>query len=395
MYARDLGQSIQKSLKQFPVCAIIGSRQVGKTTLAKEIAKTTFPDNFLHLDLENPQDLNRLSEPQLYLEKHQGKLVIIDEIQRRPELFPLLRYLVDQGNFHFLILGSASPELMKQSSESLAGRIEYLELPPLTLHEIDAGRAVMAVDAGRTKMDAGRDEMHALWLRGGYPRSYLADGDEESFRWRNAFVQTFLERDLPQFGIRIPAPTLRRFWQMLAHFHGQVWNAQKIAQSMDVSSPTAKHYLDILENTFILRVLQPYAPNVKKRLVKSPKVYFRDSGLLHHSLDIQSVEGLMGNAALGASWEGFASEQIIRRAPSFSKFYFYRTSGGAEVDLVEIRPDHRPILYEMKYSLAPKPSRGLHSAMEDLNPEAVHIVYPGVESYALDKSIQAMALLGG
>lgn len=345
--------------------------------MAKSLAMEVFPANHVHLDLENPQDLSRLSEPQLYLEKQQGKLVVIDEIQRKPELFPLLRFLVDQGGFHFLILGSSSPELMKQSSESLAGRIEYLELPPLTLREIGADRA----------------SMDSLWLRGGYPRSYLASGDGESFRWRSAFIQTFLERDLPQLGIRVPAPTLRRFWHMTAHFHGQVWNAQKVARSMDITSPTAKHYLDILENTFILRILQPYAPNLKKRLVKSPKIYFRDTGLLHNSLDILSGDALMGNIALGASWEGFATEQIIRRAPAFSKFYFYRTGGGAEVDLVEIRPDRRPILYEMKHSLSPRPGKGLHSAIADLNPEAVHLVYPGLETYPIDSHINVLSLL--
>ncbi len=379
MISRALLAGLKKSLEQFPVCAIIGSRQVGKTTLAKTLAKDVFPENHVHLDLENPQDLGRLSEPQLYLEKQRGKLVIIDEIQRRPELFPLLRFLVDQSGFHFLILGSSSPELMKQSSESLAGRIEYLELPPLTLQEVGADR----------------DGMDSLWLRGGYPRSYLAAGDEESFRWRSAFVRTFLERDLPQLGIRVPAPALRRFWQMTAHFHGQIWNAQKVAQSMDITSPTAKHYLDILENTFILRVLQPYAPNVKKRLVKSPKIYFRDTGLLHNSLDILSSDALMGHITLGASWEGFAAEQIIRRASPFSKFYFYRTAGGAEVDLVEIRPDHRPILYEMKHSLAPKPSKGLHSAIADLNPESVHLVYPGSENYPIDSKVHVLSLLEG
>ena len=377
MLARILAQSVPNCLNQFPVCAIVGSRQVGKTTLAKTVAEELFPGNHVHLDLENPQDLGRLSEPQFYLEKQRGKLVIIDEIQRKPGLFPLLRFLVDQGGYRFLILGSSSPELMKQSSESLAGRIEYLELPPLTVRE---------VGADRTKLDA-------LWLRGGYPRSYLAPTEEDSFRWRSAFVQTFLERDLPQFGIRVAAPALRRFWQMTAHFHGQLWNAQKIAQSMDITSPTTKHYLDILENTFILRVLQPYAPNLKKRLVKSPKVYFRDTGLLHHALDILSPEALLGHPALGASWEGFAVEQIIRQAPSFSRFYFYRTAGGAEADLVEIRPDKKPVLYEMKHSLSPTPSRGLRSAMADLDPERTNLVYPGADSYPMGERLHVLSLL--
>jgi uncharacterized protein len=377
MIPRELAKSVKKSLEQFPVCAVIGSRQVGKTTLAIQVAEELYPGRHVRLDLENPQDLNRLSEPQLYLERHRGKLILIDEVQRKPDLFPLLRFLADQGGYHFFLLGSSSPELMRQSSESLAGRIEYLELPPLTLEE--------------TGLVAGNRD--ALWLRGGYPKSYLAPDDDSSYRWRSAFVQTFLERDLPQFGIRVPAATLRRFWQMTAHFHGQIWNAQKIAQSMDISSPTSKHYLDILEHTFILRTLQPYVPNVKKRLVKSPKVYFRDSGLLHHALDVMSHEALLGHPTLGASWEGFAVEQIIRRAPGFSRFFFYRTAAGAEVDLVEIRPDRKPILYEMKHSLSPKPTRGLRSAMQDLASAAVYLVYPGSESYPIEPGIKVLSLL--
>lgn len=331
---------------------------------------------FILLDLENPQDLNKLSDPQLYFEKHRGKLIIVDEIQRKPDLFPLLRHLVDQGNYHFLILGSSSPELLKQSSESLAGRIEYLELSPFIWNEVGLGRT----------------EMNLLWLRGGYPRSYLAKSDEESFRWRQAFMQTFLERDLPQLGIRISANALRRFLQMIAHSNGQILNMHKIAQSMDLTAPSTKHYLDILEHTFILRVLQPFSPNLKKRLIKSPKVYFRDTGLLHYVLNLLTSEGLLGHMGLGASWEGFAIEQIIRGASPFSKFFFYRTAGGAEVDLVEIRPDEPPILYEMKYSLTPKASKGLHSAILDLKAKKTYLVYPGTESYPVDKNIEVMPL---
>ncbi len=377
MIDRQLAPIVEKSLAHFPVCAIVGSRQVGKTTLARNLVETLAPGNSVHLDLENPQDLNRLSEPQLYLEMQRGKLVVIDEIQRKPDLFPLLRYLSDQGDYRFLILGSSSPDLMKQGSESLAGRIEFLELPPLFLVEVGPNR----------------ESMEKLWLRGGYPLSFLAANEEASFRWRDAFVQAFLERDLPQMGIRIPAPTLRRFWQMVAHFHAQLWNGEKVSQSMDITSPTGKHYLHLLESTYILRVLQPYSVNMKKRLVKSPKVYFRDSGLLHHALDLMSAEALLGHPMLGASWEGFAIEQIIRRASPFSRFYFYRTAAGAEVDLVEIRPDSKPILYEMKYSLSPKPSRGLRSAMNDLEPQAVYLVYPGNDTYPIDTGITVLSLL--
>lgn len=377
MIHRKLAESVKNGLSQFPVCAILGSRQVGKTTLAKEIGEELFPGQSLLLDLENPRDLSRLSESQLYLEKQRGKLVIIDEVQRKPELFPLLRYLVDQGNYHFLILGSSSPELLKQGSESLAGRIEYYELPPLTWQEV-----------GNKP-----EQLEPVWLRGGYPRSYLSENDETSFGWRNAFTQTFLERDLPQLGIRTPAATMRRFWQMTAHFHGQIWNAQKIAQSMDINSMTSKRYLEILEHTFMLRTLQPYFPNLKKRLIKSPKIYFRDSGILHYTLNITTQENLLNHPSLGASWEGFAIEQLIRRAEKFSQFYFYRTSGGAEVDLVEVRANDKIILYEMKYSLSPKPSRGLRSAMVDLKPEKTYLVYPGSESYPLEKEIEVLSLI--
>ena len=377
MIHRKLAESVKNGLSQFPVCAILGSRQVGKTTLAKSIGEELFPGQSLLLDLENPRDLSRLNESQLYLEKQRGKLVIIDEVQRKPELFPLLRYLVDQGNYHFLILGSSSPELLKQGSESLAGRIEYHELPPLSWQEV-----------GNKP-----EQLEPLWLRGGYPRSYLSENDETSFGWRNAFTQTFLERDLPQLGIRTPAATMRRFWQMTAHFHGQIWNAQKIAQSMDINSMTSKRYLEILEHTFMLRTLQPYFPNLKKRLIKSPKIYFRDSGLLHYTLNITTQENLQNHPSLGASWEGFAIEQLIRRADRFSQFYFYRTSGGAEVDLVEVRANDKIILYEMKYSLSPKPSRGLRSAMVDLKPEKTFLVYPGSESYPLEKEIEILSLI--
>ncbi len=376
MIPRKLAFSIKDSVNLFPVCAIIGSRQVGKTTLAKAIGEEVFPGQYVLLDLENPQDLNRLIEPQIYFARHRNQLIIIDEIQRKPDLFSLIRFLVDQGDYHFLILGSAAPALMKQSSESLAGRIEYLELTPFYLEEI--GNDPTSLDS--------------LWLRGGYPRSYLAQSDEESFRWRNAFTQTFLERDLPQLGIKISASQLRRFWQMNAHFHGQIWNGQKIAQSLDISAPTVKNYLGILEQTFILRVLQPYENNLKKRLIKSPKVYFRDSGLLHQSLDILTIEGLMGHTVIGSSWEGFVIEQIIRSASNFSKFYFYRTSGGAEVDLVELLPNKDPIIYEIKYSLSPKTTKGLYSSIKDLNPSKVFLVYPGKESYPIDSGIEVLSI---
>ncbi len=389
---RKLSSQIQMGLKQFPVCAVLGSRQVGKTTLAKKLAQDSIENmelhyqQSIHLDLENPADLNRLTDPQIYLEKHQGKLIVIDEVQRRPDLFPLLRYLVDQGQYKFLLLGSSSSELIRHSSESLAGRMITIELPPFSLDEVLTDKKE---NLNQKKI------LERLWLRGGYPLSYLAQNEEQSYTWRGAFTQAYLDRDLPQLGVNIAAPMIRRFWQMIAHFHGQIWNASKVAQSMDISGPTCKRYLDLMEQSHILRILPSYSVNLKKRLIKAPKVYFLDSGLLHHALDLMSLEALMGHPGLGASWEGFAIEQIIRRAgvnSPHSRFYYYRTVGGAEVDLVEIRPDSAPILYEMKFSLSPKPGRGLRSAMDDLRPQEVYLVYPGTESYSFEKSISILSL---
>lgn len=377
MVFREFENAVKRSLSNFPVTALIGSRQVGKTTLARSVGASAYQENPVHLDLENPRDLAKLSDPISYLERQAGKLVILDEIQRCPEIFPVLRVLADAGGYRFLILGSSSPELMRQSSESLAGRINYLELPPFSLGEIGA-------------TPQGQE---TLWTRGGYPRSYLAPDGTASLEWRRAFIRTFLERDLPQFGIRVPAPTLRRFWSMAAHHHGRIWNGSTFAQSLDISVPTAKHHLDILQRTFILRVLEPFLPNLKKRLVKSPKIYFRDSGLLHEALDLPDMDSLSGHPSVGASWEGFAIEQIIRRAPMFSRFHYYRTQAGAEVDLVESRPGKKPILYEMKYSTAPKVGKGLRSAMEDLDPEKVFVVHPGRDSFPMDERIEALSLL--
>ena len=283
MTARRLRAGIESSLERFPVVALIGSRQTGKSTLAKAIAKAR--SSVVYLDLERAADLARLAEAELFLAHHRDKLIIIDEVQRRPELFPILRVLVDGGRRtgRFLLLGSASPALLRQTSESLAGRIVYHELPPFQLDEV--GPNATAVQR--------------LWQRGGYPRSYLAQSNAASLQWREAFIATFLERDLPQLGVRVPAPQMRRFWQMLSHFHGHVWNASEIGRSLGVSAPTASHYLALLEDTFLVRRLQPFHTNLKKRLVKSPKVYLRDSGLLHALLDIVTFDNLVGHPAYG------------------------------------------------------------------------------------------------
>ena len=322
MIARRIQQSIETSLQHFPAIGLVGPRQSGKTTLAKVIADQS-EKPVVYLDLENAQDLQKLDNSQLYLEQFVDRLVILDEAQRKPELFRLLRSLIDQDRRpgRFMILGSASPALKRQASESLAGRIAYHELSPLTLDEI------------------GPDWPNAntLWQRGGYPDSYLAATDELSVSWRNNFIQTHLERDIPALGIRIPSTTLRRFWTMLGHCHGQLWNASRLGQSLGVDSKTARRYLDLLEETFMVRQLQPFFANIKKRLVKSPKVYIRDPGLLHCLLRVHNQDDLMGNPVLGASWEGYCLEQIFAHLPSRYDATFFRTQSGAEMDLVLAR----------------------------------------------------------
>ena len=330
----------------------------------------------VYLDLERPSDAARLADPELYLEPLADRLVIIDEIQRRPALFPVLRSLVDakRRNGRFLVLGSASPDLSRQSSESLAGRIVYLELAPLSLEEAGA---------------RARPALTAMWNRGGFPESYLARSDEQSLEWRDAFIDTHLQRDLPALGVRIPAAALRRFWEMLAHFHGQMWNASKIAASLGVTAPTAKHYLDTLQDTFMVRVLPPFASNLKKRLVKSPKVYLRDSGLLHALLHIGDADQLLGHPIAGASWEGWVIEQALTLINGRSSACFYRTAAGAEIDLVIERPKRR-LAFEIKLGSAPSPSRGFWSGLSDLKPSAGFVIYSGKERFPLGRGVEAL-----
>jgi len=364
MIKRSIQGAVEASLRKYPVVGIIGSRQTGKTTLAKMVRKG-ISKKVIYLDLELPSDLNKLHDPELYLGQFTDSLVIIDEIQRMPSLFPLIRALVDRKRTggRFLILGSASPELIKRSSESLAGRIIYHELSPFSIHE------------------AGYKHIRQLWLRGGYPLSYLAESNDDSFSWREAFIKTYLEMDIPQLGIRVPSAQLRRFWTMLAHSHGHLWNASQIAGSLGVSAPTVRSYLDILEETFIVRRLQPYYPNIKKRLIKAPKVYIRDSGVLHSLLRIGDLDDLMGNPSVGRSWEGFVVEQIIGLLPEGWSYFFYRTSAGAEIDVLLVDKKNRPIAVEIKYSASPKAERGFWNALEDLSCRKSFIVYPGDETY--------------
>ncbi len=363
-------RQIEASFGVHPVTALLGPRQCGKTTLARFMAEQE-PSTFF--DLENPVDIQRLSAPMQALKDLTG-LVIIDEVQRKPGLFELFRVLVDRSehNARFLLLGSASPHLIKGVSESLAGRIGFVDLGGFQLWEI------------------GEQHRNQLWIRGGFPRSYLADSDADSLRWRENFIRTFLERDIPQLGIAIPAGTLRRFWTMVAHYHGQVWNAAEFARSLGTAENTARKYLHILAGAYMVRVLPPWFENLKKRQVKAPKIYIRDSGLFHSLLQISSLTDLQGNPKTGASWEGFALEHVVH-ALHVRDVYFWATHAGAELDLmVPIRGKRYG--FEFKYTDAPGRKRSMHIAIEDLGLEHLWVVYPGDQKYTLDDRITAIPL---
>jgi uncharacterized protein len=359
---------LAKLMSLFPVTAILGPRQCGKTTLARTLAADVY------FDLENPRDLARMEHPQLALEELTG-LIVIDEIQRLPDLFPLLRYLVDQGkNRKFIILGSASRDLIRQSSESLAGRIAYRQLGGFRLSDI------------------GPRALKDLWWRGGLPRSFLAASDSDSLLWRNHYVTTFLERDIPQLGIAIPARTLRRFWTMLSHYHGQILNYAELGRSFGVSDMTVRKYCDILEGTFMVRILRPWSVNIGKRLVKRPKLYLRDSGLFHALLSIETPEQLHASPRLGASWEGFALDCVCRTLDrEEADLYFWHTHAGAELDLFW-QAGGRSWGVEFKYEDAPRLTRSLKAAVEDLALERLWVVYPGKAAYRLTEKIQVIPL---
>jgi len=360
--------TLTKLMSIFPVTAILGPRQCGKTTLARTLAADSY------FDLENPQDLARLEQPQLALEDLTG-LIVIDEIQRLPDLFPLLRYLVDQGKSRkFIILGSASRDLIRQSSESLAGRIAYLQLGGFRLSDIDP------------------DAIKTLWWRGGLPPSFLAASDEESLLWRNHYVTTFLERDIPQLGITIPARTLRRFWTMLSHYHGHILNYAELGRSFGVSDMTVRKYCDILEGTFMVRILQPWFVNLGKRLVKRPKLYLRDSGLFHALQSIETPEQLHASPRLGASWEGFALDCVCRTLEKEDgDLYFWNTHAGAELDLFwQARGQGWGV--EFKYEDAPRLTRSMQTAVADLKLKRLWVVYPGKAAYRLTERIRVIPL---
>ena len=360
--------------------AILGPRQIGKTTLALEIAKDR-PS--LYLDMESPVDLAKLDDPLTYLTAQSGKLVILDEIQRAPELFKTLRGVIDKGrqtgqaNGQFLILGPASLDLLQQSAESLAGRIAYYELAGLTPLEIQADTSAAC---------------HALWLRGGFPQSYLADNEAISTAWREDFIRTHLERDIPQLGPRIPAMTLRRLWTMLAHLQGTTINVSQLATNLDVASVTVKRYIDLLVDLLMIRRLQPWYSNQKKRLIKSPKIYLRDSGIAHQLLTIEMSDQLLKHPIVGASWEGFVIENVLNVAPRTAQAFFYRTTVGAEIDLILQLPQDEVWAIEIKRTSAPKVERGFHEACNDIQPTRKFIVYNGDETFMLKNDIEAISL---
>lgn len=377
MLKRRLQNEVVDKLDKFPAVALLGPRQVGKTTLAQIIAKDR-PS--LYLDLESQADKQKLTDPLLYLSAQEDKLVILDEVQRMPGLFQDLRGLIDQGRRRgrkagrFLLLGSASIDLLQQSGETLAGRIAYMELGPFDI------------------LETGQKASETLWLRGGFPDSFLAEDDSTSADWRENFIRTYLERDIPQLGPRLPAETLRRFWTMLAHNQGGLLNAAQLGRGLSVDGKTIARYLDLMVDLLLVRRLEPWHLNIGKRLVKSPKVYLRDSGILHTLLGLDDLDTLLGHPIVGNSWEGFVIETLLSLAPSRSRSGFYRTAAGAEMDMVVEIPGRELWTIEVKRSLTPKPGKGFHHANADLKPARSFVVYAGKERFPLGEDIEAISL---
>ena len=377
MINRKIEPQILDDLTYFPIAGIIGPRQVGKTTLAKMLLKK-LPKSHLYLDLELDSDLQKLEDAETYLRLHLDKCIVIDEVQRLPRLLPLLRAMVDikREPARFIILGSASPRLIRETSETLAGRIAYSELSPFSLLEVK-----------------DRFKMREHWLKGGFPDALLSPKAALTWRWLDNFAKTFIERDLRELGHEVSPPILRRMLSMLGHIHGQLLNIADLSRALSISQPTVRRYLDLLEGGFIIHRLQPYFKNISKRLVKSPKVYFRDSGLFHQLVNIKDLDALYGHIMIGASWEGYVIEQIKRVAGDEWQFYFYRTHGGTEVDLVLINPKGSLFCIEIKNSNAPTVSKGFYQAIEDLKPDAAYIIIPDGESYPKKKQITVINLV--
>ena len=378
MLHRSLSATLEQALDEHPAVVLLGPRQVGKTTLALEVGRAR---DALYLDLESEQHRALLSDAEAFLNRHQGRLVILDEVHRSTGLFALLRGRIDaarrsgHGTGQYLLLGSASLDLLRQAGESLAGRVCYLELHPVDV--LEAGPAV-AVDT--------------LWLRGGFPSSLLARDEGRSLRWRRDFLRAYLERDIPMFGRRVPAETMRRFWTMLAHHQATALNAAELARNLGVDAKTVASYLDLLVDLLVVRRLQPWHANVAKRLVKSPKVLIRDSGLVHALLQIGSLDALFGHPVVGRSWEAFVIENVIGRLREQAQPFYYRTSGGSEIDLLLAWPDGSSWAIEVKRSSAPKIERGFHEACLDLQPARKFVVYPGTERFPMAADIEALPL---
>jgi predicted AAA+ superfamily ATPase len=377
MIERHIKQALVEAIDNAPAVALLGPRQVGKTTLALEIGDTR-PS--IYLDLESNADRAKLADPEAYLASHEDELVILDEVHRTPDLFQSLRGLIDRGRRkgknagRFLLLGSASVDLLQQSGESLAGRISYLELGP-----IDA-------------LEVPQNDLETLWARGGFPSSFLASNDAASFRWRQDFIRTYLERDIPQFGPRLPAETLRRLWTMLAHNQSELLNTANLARALAIDNKTVARYLDLLVDLLLVRRLQPWHHNAGKRLVKSPKVYVRDSGIVHALLRLPTREDVLGHPVAGGSWEGFVVESLLAAAPEGTDATFYRTSAGAEIDLVLTLPGDVLWAIEIKRGSAPKVGRGFHQACVDLSPAKRFVVYGGTERFPLNTETEAVGL---
>lgn len=362
---------IEQHFQIHKVCALLGPRQCGKTTLSKQFSHAMEIPRINIFDLENPLDLERLKEPMLALSDLEG-FVIIDEIQYKPNLFKILRVLVDAKDIKFLVLGSASRDLIQQSSETLAGRIGYVEMTPFEMNEVP--------------------DINKLWLRGGFPLSYLAKNEELSFLWRENYIKTFLERDIPNLGFSIPAPQLRKFWTMICHYHGGIFNASELGSSLGISYQTAKRYLDILEGTFMVRVLQPWYENLKKRQVKTPKIYFRDSGIYHALLRFSDYESIKLTPKIGASWEGFALEQVIRYYKAEpEECFFWSSHNTAEIDLLIFKNGKR-IGFEFKYTDSPKITSSIKTSLMDLKLDQVKVIFPGEISFMLSEKIEAIGL---
>jgi len=385
MIKRYLQEKLMIALHHMPVVALLGSRQVGKTTLALEVSKLIGKET-VYLDLELDSDLAKLSDAEAYLRRFENKLLIIDEVQRQPDLFRLLRGLVDvrkragERTAQFLLLGSASRDLIQHSSETLAGRIRYLELSPFSVWELFQENNLLDI------------EKH--WLRGGFPDSYLSSSDDESWAWRGDFISSYIERDIPLMGSHISATTMRRLWSMLAHNNSQQVNYSKLGESLGVSYKTIKSYIDTLTDFYMVRQLQPWSGNTKKRLVKAPKLYLRDSGLMHRLLGITDFDSLSGHPVIGASWEGYVVENILNQVSDKWRSSFYRTSAQAEVDLILEGPNRQVWAIEVKRSLSPKVSKGFYYACADIKATHRFVIYPGDESFPLPEGIEVMGLCG-